>query len=217
MVGHTSPTVVWFLHLPGYIPLILLLGALPLCASAAALSAVQGEDIPLRGTAPGSTYVYLFLTGPNLPPDGISLATGAPVTTGASGSFTRVVVSTDGTWAYTWRTGSLGRVLDPGTYVIYITLEPRSRPDLDDSVYKTQPVSFGRPAGTIVPANPRATETTPSETVQGGPVMTGMESPSPMATATEPPSPTRPEEAALPAPVPLGAAALAFLVARRRH
>jgi hypothetical protein len=137
--------------LSGYF-LLLLLAAFPLCCSATPIYAIRGEDIPLRGTAPGSALLYLFLTGPNLPNQGISLAGGTPVETGAPASFTRVEVSTDGTWTYTWRTGSLGRILDPGTYTIYIVLEPRSRPDLDDAPYTTQAIVIGAPVETVTAA-----------------------------------------------------------------
>ncbi len=129
--------------------LFLTLAVIPLCCAAAPIYTVIGEDLPLRGTAPGSDFIYLFLTGPNLPAEGISLAGGTPVTTGVPGSFTRVEVMTDGTWAYTWRTGSIGRVLDQGTYTIFSGLEPRSRSDLDDSVFTTQTVIFGAPVETV--------------------------------------------------------------------
>jgi hypothetical protein len=137
--------------------LLVVFAAYPLCCSAAPIYAVQGEDIPLRGTAPGSALLYLFLTGPNLPVQGISLAGGTPVTTGVPASFTKVEVYTDGTWAYTWRTGSLGRILDAGTYTIYIVQEPRSWPDLDDAVYAVQPVVFGAPVETITVTLPAPT------------------------------------------------------------
>ncbi|MGA2934656.1 MAG: PEGA domain-containing protein [Methanomicrobiales archaeon] len=128
---------------------VLIIVSLVASAAAAPIHVVFGEDIPLGGTAPGSDFIYLFLTGPNLPDGGISLAGGTPVTTGVPSSFTRVEVQTDDTWAYTWRTGSTGRILDPGTYTIYIVQEPRSRPDLDDTVFATQAVIFGQPVETV--------------------------------------------------------------------
>jgi hypothetical protein len=128
---------------------VLILVSLVAPATAAPINAVFGEDIPLGGMAPGSTFIYLFLTGPNLPNGGISLAGGTPVTTGVPASFTRVVVQTDDTWSYTWRTGSTGRILDQGTYTIYAVDEPLSRPDLDDAVFTTQAVIFGQPVETV--------------------------------------------------------------------
>jgi len=131
-----------------YFFLILTLVVIPLCCAAAPIHTVFGEDIPLGGTAPGSDFIYLFLTGPNLPDGGISLAGGTPVTTGVPASFTRVEVTGD-TWAYTWRTRSIGRILDGGTYTIYAVNEPLSRPDLDDATYITQAVTFGQPVETV--------------------------------------------------------------------
>lgn len=195
---------------------LLLLAALPLCAAAASISAVQGEEIPLRGTSSGSTVVYLFLTGPNLPEEGISLSGGGPVVTGVSGSFTRVEVNTDGTWAYNWRTGSLGRVLSEGNYLIYIAQEPRSRSDLNDTVSTTQPVIFGAPVETVTIIRPVTTMTLPPGTMQGGPLVTGLETPATSTPASETPSPTTPGRVPLPVIVPLGAAAFALIGSRRR-
>jgi hypothetical protein len=202
---------------PGLCLPFLLLVALTVSATAAPISAVYGEDIPLRGTATGSDVVYLFLTGPNLPDQGISLAGGTPVATGVPGSFTRVEVFTDGTWAYTWRTGSVGRVLDPGTYVIYIAEEPRARPDLDDSAYATQAVLLGAPVGTVTIPVPGTTVSPPQGTMQGGPLVTGMQPPSEPAPATGTTPPVTPGRLAPLTLVPLGAAALAVLGLRRRR
>jgi hypothetical protein len=128
--------------------LILILAVIPLCCAAAPIYAVFSEDIPLGGAAPGSDVIYLFLTGPNLPEEGISFTGGTPVTTGVPASFTRVEVLTDGTWAYTWSTGSMGRILDQGTYTIYAVNEPLSWPDPDGAAFTTQAVTFGSPVET---------------------------------------------------------------------
>jgi len=196
--------------------IILLLAALPLCA-ATAIAAVQGEEIPLRGTASGSTVVYLFLTGPNLPPEGIRLDGGTPVTTGVSGSFTRVDVSTDGTWAYTWRTGSVGRVLDSGTYLVYIAEEPRSPADLGDAAFATQPVIFGAPAETVTMVRRETTTVVPAGTMQGGPLVTGLQAPAESTPAAENPLPTTAVRPGLAVIIPLGAAALALMGSHRRR
>jgi len=147
---------------------VLIIVSLVASAAAAPIYAVFGKDIPLGGTAPGSDFIYLFLTGPNLPDGGISLAGGTPVKTGFPSSFTRVEVQTDDTWAYTWRTGSTGRILDQGTYTIFAVNEPLSRPDLDDSVYTTQAVTFGQPVETVTVT---VTESTGSLTVDSSPGM----------------------------------------------
>jgi len=146
---HRHPVIHGSRSLSRYSLLFLALAVIPLCCTAAPISAVFGEDIPLGGTAPGSDFIYLFLTGPNLPDGGISLAGGTPVATGVPASFTRVEVQTDDTWRYTWRTGSLGRILDQGTYTIYAVNEPLSRPDLDDAAFTLQAVTFGQPVETV--------------------------------------------------------------------
>jgi hypothetical protein len=199
---------------PGMCPpalCLILLIPLIVSATAAPISAVFGEEIPLRGTATGADLVYLFLTGPNLPAGGISLAGGTPVETGVPASFTRVEVLTHGTWTYTWRTGSFGRVLDPGTYVIYIAEEPRARPDLDDTPYATQVVVIGGPVGTGTVPLPETTLSPPTGTMMGGPLVTGMQPP-----ATGTPSPASPGRLAPLTLVPPGAVALAFLGLRHR-
>ncbi|MGE5832291.1 MAG: hypothetical protein ACM3X8_05170, partial [Methanomicrobiales archaeon] len=114
---------------------VLTIVALAVPGSAAPIRAIPGEDIPLGGTATGVDVVYLFLTGPNLPDPGISLTGGTPVSTGVPSSFTRVEINTDGTWRFTWQTGSIGRTLDPGTYTVYAALEPVSRQDLAGADY----------------------------------------------------------------------------------
>jgi hypothetical protein len=194
---------------------LLLLIPLVIPATAAPISAVSGEEIPLRGTATGADLVYLFLTGPNLPAGGISLTGGTPVETGVPESFTRVEVLTDGTWTYTWRTGSVGRVLDPGTYVIYIAEEPRARPDLDDTAYATQAVVIGGPVGTLTVPLPETTPSPPAGTMVGGPLVTGMQSPAQPSQA--PPVPSSPVTGRLPLPVlvPLSMVALAILGFRK--
>ena len=137
-------------HLFRYFLPLLLTAACFFPSQGALIQALQGEVIPLGGIATGADVLYLFLTGPNLPSQGISLVGGTPVITGDPSSFTRVEVLTDGTWSYRWRTGDLGRILDPGSYVLYAVEEPRARPDLDDASYTTQAIIFGPPVETQV-------------------------------------------------------------------
>ena len=207
--------------------LLLVPAALPLACLAQPVYAVFGEDIPLGGSAPGSDTVYLFLTGPNLPADGISLDRGTPVATGDASSFTQVEVQTDATWTYTWRTGSMGRVLDQGTYVVYIVQQPLARPDLDDSDYATQAVVFGGPVETVIVTVPETPVPLPPGTMQGGPPVTGMATPTtpnqstpvstPVSTPTTGNPATTPGRLPIPPLLPLAAAALAALAARYRR
>ena len=142
------------------LPALLLLAAIvPALCLAQPIYTIYGEDLPLAGTAPGLTVVYLFLTGPNLPDPGISLVGGNNVATGVPGSFTRVEVQADGSWSFTWQTRSVGRTLDPGTYTLYIEQEPLARPDLDDTVFATQAIVLGAPVETVTVTATEATGT----------------------------------------------------------
>ncbi|HMK15947.1 MAG TPA: hypothetical protein VK450_03395, partial [Methanomicrobiales archaeon] len=160
--------------------------------------------------------VYLFMTGPNLPDQGIAIAGGAPVTTGDPGSFTRVDVNTDGTWSYTWRTGSIGRILDDGTYTIYIVDQPLALPDLDDSSFAIETVTFGAPVETVTIVRTVTTVPPPHGTMQEGPPLTVPQTPAESPPAPGTPVPATTGKAGIPAIIPVAAAALTLLGVHRR-
>jgi len=141
-----------------YVPL-LLIALVFIPAFSAALSVPLGDEIPLTGTSTGSQTVYLFLTGPNLPANGVRLSDGAPVVTGSSSSFTRVDVLTDNTWRYEWDTGALGGMIDVGSYVVYVVGEPAGKEDLAGKEYATVSVSLTKPSISVVTASPTLTTT----------------------------------------------------------
>ena len=136
-----------------YVPL-LLIALVFIPAFSAALSVPLGDEIPLTGTSTGSQTVSLFLTGPNLPANGVRLSDGAPVVTGSSSSFTRVDVLTDNTWRYEWDTGGLGGMIDVGSYVVYVVGEPAGKEDLAGKEYATVSVSLTKPSISVVTASP---------------------------------------------------------------
>ena len=77
-----------------------LLLALTVVPAAAVTEAYIGDTIPLSGFSYGSPTVYLFLTGPNLPANGVALDN---IDARADqGSFTRVDVDSDQRWSYRW-------------------------------------------------------------------------------------------------------------------
>ena len=78
-----------------------------------------GDDITISGTNTDSDYVYLFITGPNLPVAGGKLDN-PKVSPQSESDSLRITVNTDDTWKYLWET-SLGSTLDAGTYTIYAT------------------------------------------------------------------------------------------------
>ncbi len=82
--------------------------------------AYLGSVVTLSGYSYTSYTVYLFLTGPNLPPNGVSLDNiNRPADQGGA---TQVDVDGDGHWVYPWNTGSLG--LDAGSYTVWVADGP---------------------------------------------------------------------------------------------
>ncbi|HNX17814.1 MAG TPA: hypothetical protein PKM50_05760 [Methanoregula sp.] len=88
----------------------------------------QGEKVILRGQ--GSGTVYLFMTGPNLPANGGSLASPhQAVVSGNPDSFTAVTTKPDKTWEYFWYTDNLN--VGAGTYTVYAENQPKAADQLD--------------------------------------------------------------------------------------
>ncbi|MDR0981322.1 MAG: hypothetical protein LBL85_06085 [Methanocalculaceae archaeon] len=78
-----------------------------------------GEEIKLTGTNTDSTDVFLFITGPNLASDGLTLKSVGSRNIEAQRNFNPVSVNTDNTWEYKWTTENCG--LDTGAYTVYAT------------------------------------------------------------------------------------------------
>jgi hypothetical protein len=105
------------------------------------ITAYLGDTIPLSGYSYGSTTVYLFLTGPNLPVNGVALN---DVTARADqGHFTKVSVDSNDHWEYSWGTKAIR--LDAGTYTIWVVDRPLDRSQLAKADYRTIPISLGKP------------------------------------------------------------------------
>jgi hypothetical protein len=93
-------------------------------------TAAIGDLVPLSGTAIGYDIVYLFMTGPGVPPSGSRMDSSiSPVVTGNPNTFTQVPVN-DGEWNYTWNTGRVSGGLAQGEYTIYSATQPVSVQDL---------------------------------------------------------------------------------------
>jgi hypothetical protein len=116
-------------------------------AAYSGIQAVMGEEVTISGYASSGPYVYLFLTGPNLPENGIALH---DVTKRADqGYFTKVSVDGDDRWSYTWHTGSINGKLDEGTYTIWVVSGPNDRSRLAQADYRTIAVTIGKPSITV--------------------------------------------------------------------
>jgi len=135
---------------------IILIGYLLLASSAAAAVSIQsymGDTITLQGYSYESSTVYLFLTGPNLPVNGVALN---DITARADqGHFTQVDVDSNSHWVYKWGTNSMGGRLDDGMYTIWVVNGPNDLSHLSEAEYSTITVSLGSPGLTInTPSTP---------------------------------------------------------------
>jgi hypothetical protein len=107
------------------------------------ISAYMGEPVDLQGYSGGSTMIYLFVTGPNLPVNGVALH---DITARADeGHFTIVSVDSNDRWEYRWSTNAAGGRLDAGTYTIWAVDRPNDRSRLAVAGYTTITVTLVTP------------------------------------------------------------------------
>ena len=129
---------------------MLTLACILLIASVSAAPGIQaslGDIIPLSGYSYGSQTVYLYLTGPNLPVNGVALNDISK--RAEDGGFTRVQVDGDDRWSYKWGTANIGGRLDQGTYTIWVVNGPNDRSHLSQADYSTISVTLGNPTISI--------------------------------------------------------------------
>jgi hypothetical protein len=135
---------------------IILIGCLFLAGGAAAVAGIQvymGDIVTLQGYSTGSPTVYLFLTGPNLPVNGVALDN---INARADeGHFTEVDVDSNDHWIYQWGTNSVGGRLDEGAYTVWVVDSPTDRSHLDGTSYRT--ISVGLDSPGIIIDTPVAT------------------------------------------------------------
>lgn len=113
-------------------------------SAAPGIQASLGDIVPISGYSYTSQTVYLFLTGPNLPVNGVALN---DISNRADqGGFTRVQVDGNDHWSYKWGTGNLGGRLDEGTYTIWVVNGPNDRSQLSTAEYSTITVTLGKPS-----------------------------------------------------------------------
>ena len=116
-------------------------------SSTADINEKIGNRVDLKGTAISSDSIYLFVTGPGLPSDGVRLdAMNVPVVTGVPESFTVTDVSND-RWKYTWNTARQGFSLKEGIYTVYAAKKPVGKSSVNSVVYGTISVSLTNSGG----------------------------------------------------------------------
>lgn len=87
-----------------------------------------GETITLRGYSYVGDSVYLFLTGPGLPENGVTLTN--TDLRADRGQFTVVPLDDNQEWIYIWKTSRISDEIDPGTYMVYVTNRPLDKEHL---------------------------------------------------------------------------------------
>ncbi len=120
---------------------------IPVASAAPGIQASFGDVIPLSGYSSGSQTVYLYLTGPNLPVNGVALNDISK--RAENGGFTIVQVDGDDRWSYKWGTSNIGGRLDEGTYTIWVVNGPNDRSHLSQADYSTISVTLGKPSISI--------------------------------------------------------------------
>ena len=154
----------------------------PLCAGIVAIGCLLlvactqgyylGDTIPLSGNSYGSQTVYLFLTGPNLPVNGVALNN---VNARADeGHFTQVSVDSNDHWTYKWGTNALGGSLDAGTYTVWVVNGPNDRSHLSEADYKTISVTLGIPTIAVLTPSVPGTIVFNSTPVEASVVINGV-------------------------------------------
>jgi hypothetical protein len=97
-----------------------------------------GETIELHGVAYNSDEIYLFMTGPGLPDDGVMLTDTSRLA--SQGQFNMVDVARDGTWSMKWDTSRIENQIDYGTYTVYAVNAPADASNLDGHSYQAMTV-----------------------------------------------------------------------------
>ena len=126
-------------------------GALSLTLDASEHVAHIGDTITLSGSVTGMKTIamYLFVTGPDLDPRGVTLDNlNIPA---GRGLFTTAPVHLEnGTWSYIWDTSVILGNLKPGTYTIYAVSSPVDRMRFVEGEFNTTDIVF---LPSEVPAN----------------------------------------------------------------
>lgn len=94
-----------------------------------------GEIIALHGVSYNSDQIYLFMTGPGLPENGVTLTD--TTQRADQGQFTTVDVDRSEQWSFKWDTLKLENQIDPGTYTVYAVNAPVDKTNLAGHSYQT--------------------------------------------------------------------------------
>jgi len=99
-----------------------------------------GETIALHGEAYNSDQIYLFMTGPGLPENGVTLTDTSQ--RAEQGQFTTIDVDSNQQWSFKWDTSKLENQIDPGTYMVYAVNAPVDKSNLAGHSYQSMRVDL---------------------------------------------------------------------------
>lgn len=99
-----------------------------------------GETIALHGVSYSGDTIYLFMTGPGLPANGVPLTD--PTKRADQGYNTMVGLASDQTWSFKWDTSKLENQIDPGTYLVYAVNAQADASSLAGHSYQTLSVDL---------------------------------------------------------------------------
>jgi hypothetical protein len=116
---------------------------LVLCCAISAVSAADasyegylGDTIILQGESYRGTQVFLFMTGPGLPENGVTLTDATQ--RADQGHFTILDLDSNQHYSFKWNTQRIHNEIDPGTYTVYVVTEPVDKAHLGStSSYQT--------------------------------------------------------------------------------
>jgi hypothetical protein len=114
---------------------------LPVAGADANIEAELGDTLNLHGVSYTGSSVYLFMTGPGLPVNGVTLT---DVSQRADqGKFTTIDLDSNQEWSYRWDTSRIMNEIKYGTYLVYVSNEPADKSQLGGTnTYKTLEVYF---------------------------------------------------------------------------
>ena len=116
---------------------------------------IQEDTVTLSGTNTGSGTTYLFITGPNLKPNGAQIQSihpfQSPVIDDDASTFQAARVGPDNTWAYTWDTHNV--MIDSGMYTVYAASTPRDLPHINSTHFDRISLIMAPPRGMVQPAD----------------------------------------------------------------
>ena len=99
-----------------------------------------GETIALHGEAYNSDQIFLFMTGPGLPENGVTLTDTSQ--RAVQGQFTTIDVDSNQQWSFKWDTSKMKNQIDPGSYMVYAVNAPVDKSNLAGHSYQSMRVDL---------------------------------------------------------------------------